>query len=84
VFKAVLVKWDGAGAGAVSMDEHPNATDNAADLLIFTISDEKHWKKLLAAQPARIPILARGLGTNDEAPRIAANVAKLPGLLHKL
>jgi hypothetical protein len=23
------------------MDEHLNATDNAADLLIFTISDEK-------------------------------------------
>jgi hypothetical protein len=38
-------KWDGAGAGTVSMDDHPHATDNALDraeqeLLISTVSDE--------------------------------------------
>jgi hypothetical protein len=31
----------GAGAGAVSMDEHPRATENVVDLLNFAISDEE-------------------------------------------
>jgi hypothetical protein len=34
------------GAGTVSMDDHPHATDNAVDqtdqeLLVFTVSDEE-------------------------------------------
>ena len=39
-----LEEWDGAGAGAVSMDDHPHATNNALDqaeqeLLISTVSE---------------------------------------------
>jgi hypothetical protein len=48
----------GAGAGAVSMDEHPHGTENVSTFSI-SLYPMRNWKKLRAAHPARIAILAR-------------------------
>ena len=70
------------------MDEHPHASDNALDLLIFTISDEE-LEKAAGGLTCAHTYPGTGVaticqGTTDEARRIAANVAKLSGLLRKL
>jgi len=71
-----------AGAGAFAMDE--DATDNAVDLLIFTISDEELEKAAGGTTSAHTypgtGVATICQGTNNKAQLIAANVAKLPGL----